>query len=69
MFLFCRHEIVSLQAKLGVLEGKCRELLVHQGSTVSGAAVALSALISRLDGLVEELVTSYNISNQELDVS
>lgn len=65
---YYRHENVSLQAKLGVLEGKCRELLVHQGSTVSGAAVALSALISRLDGLVEELVTSYNISDEELDV-
>lgn len=51
------------------METKCRELLVHQGSTVSGAAVALCALISRLNGLIEELVTSYSISDQELDVS
>lgn len=65
----CRQENVSLQAKLGVLERQCRDLLVYQGSTVSGAAVALSALISRLGGLVEELVTSYNISDEELDVS
>lgn len=64
-----RQENVSLHARLGVLETKCRELLVHQGSSVSGAAVALSALIGRLDGLVEELVAAYTISDQELDVS
>lgn len=64
-----RLENVSLQARLAVMEGKCKELLVHQGSATSGAAVALSALISRLDGLVEELITSYKISEQELDVS
>lgn len=62
-----RQENVSLHARLGVLETKCRELLVHQGSSVSGAAVALSALIGRLDGLVEELVAAYTISDQELD--
>ncbi|XP_056644608.1 coiled-coil domain-containing protein 18 [Diorhabda sublineata] len=62
-----RQENVSLQARLGVLESKSRELLVHQGSSVSGAAVALSALIGRLDGLVEELVVAYSISDQELE--
>lgn len=63
-----RQENLSLQAKLSSLEAKSRELLVHQGSSVSGAAVALSALIGRLDGLVEELVMAYNISDQELEV-
>ncbi|KAJ8964520.1 hypothetical protein NQ314_004815 [Rhamnusium bicolor] len=62
-----RQENLALQARLGVLENKSRELLVHQGSSVSGAAVALSALIGRLDGLVEELVVAYSISDQELD--
>ncbi|VEN45876.1 unnamed protein product [Callosobruchus maculatus] len=62
-----RQENLSLQARLGVLESKSRELLVHQGSSVSGASVALSALIGRLDGLVEELVAAYNISEQELE--
>lgn len=60
---------MALQARLGVLESKSRELLVHQGSSVSGASVALSALIGRLDGLVEELVVAYSISDQELEVS
>ncbi|CAH1969514.1 unnamed protein product [Acanthoscelides obtectus] len=62
-----RQESVGLQARLGVLESKSRELLVHQGSSVSGASVALSALIGRLDGLVEELVAAYSISEQELE--
>ncbi|KAJ8914449.1 hypothetical protein NQ315_011390 [Exocentrus adspersus] len=62
-----RQENLTLQARLGVLESKSRELLVHQGSSVSGASVALSALIGRLDGLVEELVVAYSISDQELE--
>ena len=35
---------------------------------MSGAAVALSSLSSRLDGLVEQLVVSYNISEKDLEV-
>ncbi|CAG9815373.1 unnamed protein product [Phaedon cochleariae] len=62
-----RLENINLQSRLGVLESKSRELLVQQGSTVSGAAVALSSLIGRLDGLVEELVSAYSISEQELE--
>ncbi|KAJ8918872.1 hypothetical protein NQ315_011164 [Exocentrus adspersus] len=62
-----RQENLTLQARQGVLESKSRELLVHQGSSVSGASVALSALIGRLDGLVEELVVAYSISDQELE--
>ncbi|XP_063921651.1 nuclear anchorage protein 1 isoform X2 [Zophobas morio] len=61
------QENLSLQARMGALEAKCRELLVQQGSSVSGTAVALSALIGRLEGLVDELVTSYSISDQELE--
>jgi hypothetical protein len=61
------QENLSLQARMGALEAKSRELLVHQGSSVSGTAVALSALIGRLEGLVDELVTSYSISDQELE--
>ncbi|CAG9864013.1 unnamed protein product [Phyllotreta striolata] len=62
-----KEENASLHARLAVLESKSRELIVHQGSSVSGAAVALSTLIARLDGLVEELVAAYSISDQELE--
>lgn len=62
-----RQENLGISARLIALEAKSRELLVHQGSTVSGAAVALTSLVTRLEGLVEELIVSYNISEQELD--
>ncbi|KAL3268411.1 hypothetical protein HHI36_007526 [Cryptolaemus montrouzieri] len=62
-----RQENLALQAKLGAMEAKCRDVLVQQGSSVSGAAVALSALSGRLDSLTNELIASYNISEQELE--
>ncbi|XP_030768385.1 myosin-15-like [Sitophilus oryzae] len=62
-----RLEKLGLQARIGNLEAKSRELLVHQGSSVSGASVALASLIQRLSGLVDELVAAYNISDQELE--
>ncbi|KAH1017014.1 interaptin isoform X1 [Dendroctonus ponderosae] len=62
-----RLENLNLQARIGNLEVKSRELLVHQGSSVSGASVALASLIERLNVLAEELITAYSISEQELD--
>lgn len=62
-----RQENMGLQARLAALEARCKDLLVQQGSSVSGAAVALSALISRLDSLTDELISCYNISEQELE--
>lgn len=63
-----RQENLALQAQLCSLEQRSRELLLQQGAAVSGAAVALSGLSSRLDGLVEQLVMSYNISEKDLEV-
>ncbi|XP_050297319.1 uncharacterized protein LOC126736802 [Anthonomus grandis grandis] len=62
-----RLENLGLQARIGNLEVKSRELLVHQGSSVSGASVALSSLIDRLNALAEELIAAYSISDQELE--
>ncbi|CAH0554920.1 unnamed protein product [Brassicogethes aeneus] len=62
-----KQDMLTLQGRLNSIESKSRELLVQQGSSVSGAAVALAALIARLEGLVEELVAAYSISDQELD--
>lgn len=55
--------------KYNALENRSKELLMSQGSAVSGASVALSGLGSRLELLVEQLITSYNISEQDLEVS
>ncbi|XP_034937954.1 rho-associated protein kinase 1 [Chelonus insularis] len=62
-----RQENLSLEMKLNTIERKSRELLLTQGAAVSGAAVALSGLGSRLEALVEQLVKSYNISEKDLE--
>ncbi|KAF5279191.1 hypothetical protein FQR65_LT03438 [Abscondita terminalis] len=62
-----RQENIGLQARLGAIEMRSRELLIYQGSHISGATVALTALINRLDGLVDELIISYSISEQDLE--
>ncbi|XP_057322241.1 uncharacterized protein LOC130665722 [Microplitis mediator] len=62
-----RQENLTLELKLNAVERKSRELIVIQGAAVSGAAVALSGLGSRLEGLVEQLVKSYKISEKDLE--
>lgn len=59
---------MGMQAKYGALEMKSKELLAQQGNAVTGASVALNCLGSRLEQLVEQLIASYNISEQELEV-
>lgn len=58
-----------MQSKYVALESKSRTLVAQQNHAVSGATLALSDLGSRLNDLVEQLVASYNISEQELEVS
>nr|XP_050866895.1 uncharacterized protein LOC127071551 isoform X2 [Vespula vulgaris] len=62
-----RQENLSLNMKLNAVERKGRELLLTQGATISGASVALSGLGTRLEGLVDQLITSYNISVKDLE--
>lgn len=57
-----------MEAKLANLEFRSRETLLQQGAAVSGASVALTRLGVRLDNLVDTLVTSYNISEHDLEV-
>lgn len=57
-----------MSMKLNAVERRSRELLLTQGAAVSGAAVALSGLGTRLEGLVDQLITSYNISVKDLEV-
>ncbi|XP_076666121.1 microtubule-binding protein cornetto isoform X2 [Andrena cerasifolii] len=63
-----RQENLSMNMKLNAVERRSRELLLTQGAAVSGAAVALSGLGTRLEGLVDQLITSYNISVKDLEV-
>lgn len=64
-----RQEYLGMQTKYNALEGRSKDLLVSQGSAVSGASVALAALGNRLELLVEQLIASYSISERDLEVS
>lgn len=69
VFVHFRQEYLGMQTKYAALESKCKILLSQQNHAVSGATLALSDLGSRLNDLVEQLIASYNISEQELEVS
>lgn len=69
MSLLNRQEYLGMQTKYNALESRSKELLLSQGSAVSGASVALSGLGNRLELLVDQLITSYSISEQDLEVS
>lgn len=57
-----------MQSKYTALETKSKDMIVQQNSAVSGASIALSDLGSRLNSLVEQLVASYSLSEQEIEV-
>jgi len=63
-----RQEYLGMQAKYNALEGRSKDLLMSQGTAVSGANVALVSLNNRIEHLVEQLISSYNISEQDLEV-
>lgn len=63
-----RQEFLGLQTQYIALESKIKDLAI-QHSRVSGATHALSDLSSRLNDLVDQLIGSYNISEQELEVN
>lgn len=60
---------MGMQTKYSALENRSKDLLISQSTAVSGASVALSGLGNRLEHLVEQLITSYNISERDLEVS
>lgn len=62
-----RQEKMSLESRLKTLELRNKEAMLEQGAAVSGAAVALSGLGSRLDILISSLVSAYNISSADLE--
>lgn len=64
LYFVCSQENLRLQAHLIAVEAKTKELLKNKEATA-----ALYAVISRLGGLVSELVSSYDISEQELEVN
>lgn len=63
-----RQENLSLQAKMRVMENKSREYLQQKEATTSSAVVGLSGLGNRLDSLLDRLVKSYSISEEDIEV-
>ncbi|XP_055909885.1 myosin-2 heavy chain isoform X2 [Eupeodes corollae] len=62
-----RQENKLMQSKYSLLESKIKDLKLNQNTAVNGASMALSGLHARLDNLVEQLISSYNISEQDLE--
>ncbi|XP_055840626.1 uncharacterized protein LOC129908266 isoform X2 [Episyrphus balteatus] len=62
-----RQENKLMQSKYSHLESKIKDLKVHQSTAVNGASMALSGLHTRLDSLVEQLISSYNIAEHDLE--
>lgn len=58
-----------MQSKYTALESRSKEMIIQQNNTVSGATLALSDLGQRLSSLVEQLISSYSISEQDLEVN
>lgn len=63
-----RQENLSLQAKMRVMENRSREYLQQKEATASSAVVGLSGLGNRLDSLLDRLVKSYSISEEDIEV-
>lgn len=68
LIIYFRQEILVLKAQLVALESKTGELFENQEAAASEVATALQAVISRLLGLVTELMSSYTITEQDLEV-
>lgn len=58
-----------MQSKYMAVEANNCDLVAQRSVDVSGATMALTDLNSRLTDLVEQLISSYNISEDELEVS
>lgn len=58
-----------MQSKCSALETKNNEIVSHQHTGCAGSSAALTGLHTRLDSLVEQLVSTYSISDQDLEVN
>lgn len=57
-----------LQSELNSIQSRTRDMMVCQGAEVSGAAVALANLSTRLQTLIGKLVHDYSITEADLEV-
>lgn len=60
---------MKVEAELKNIQSRTRDIMVCQGAEVSGAAVSLANLSSRLHTLITKLVQDYSITDSDLEVS
>ncbi|XP_042228962.1 rootletin-like isoform X2 [Homarus americanus] len=63
-----RNKYMILQSEMNSMQSRTRDMMVCQGAEVSGAAVALANLSSRLNTLIGKLVQDYSITETDLEM-
>lgn len=63
-----RNKYMQLQSDMSSMQCRTRDMMVCQGAEVSGAAVSLNNVSSRLRSLIAKLVQDYSITEADLEV-
>lgn len=63
-----RNKYMMLQSEMNCMQSRTRDMMVCQGAEVSGAAVALANLSSRLQTLIGKLVQDYSITDSDMEM-
>ncbi|XP_064122472.1 sperm-associated antigen 5-like isoform X4 [Macrobrachium nipponense] len=64
-----KNKCMALQAEICSIQSRTRDMMVCQGAEVSGAAVSLANLSSRLQTLIDKLVQDYSITESDLEIT
>lgn len=59
---------MQLQSEMSSMQCRTRDMMVCQGAEVSGAAVSLNNVSSRLRALIAKLVQDYSITEADMEV-
>ncbi|XP_063843658.1 myosin-7B-like isoform X3 [Scylla paramamosain] len=63
-----RNKYMQLQSEMSSIQCRTRDMMVCQGAEVSGAAVSLNNVSSRLRALIAKLVQDYTITDADLEM-
>lgn len=63
-----KNKCMALQAEICSIQSRTRDMMVCQGAEVSGAAVSLANLSSRLQTLIGKLIHDYSITDSDLEM-
>lgn len=63
-----RNKYMQIQSEMSSMQCRTRDMMVCQGAEVSGAAVSLNNVSSRLRALIAKLVQDYSITEADLEM-